>query len=138
MSFLLFSQPLETSLKISQYDPEKLNRPKASKKRPPTGKHLLSYIDTQTSAHRNLQESDLRALTEIPMAGTPGDALGPEACEVSTDQLMRQEIQHDPSIARIRGVSPGLHTADQHTLGAESDHAQVESRGRQNPRRAPN
>ncbi|KAG9228063.1 hypothetical protein BJ875DRAFT_270874 [Amylocarpus encephaloides] len=51
------------------------------------------------------------------MAGTPSDALGPEACE---------GIEHALSIARSR-VSPGLHTADQHTLGAESDHAQVES-----------
>jgi hypothetical protein len=74
------------------------------------------------------------------MAEIPSDAPGPEACEVSshdsvqgmtTDQLMRQGIQHAPSIARSR-VSPGLHTADQHTLGAESDHAQVESVGRQN------
>lgn len=139
MSFLLLSPPSETSLKISQYDPEKLKRPKKSKKRPPTGNHSLSNIDTQTGAHRNPQESELRVLTEkslqLPMAETPSNAPGPEACEVSShdsvqrmtaDQLIRRGIQHPPSIARSR-VSPGLHTADQHALGAESDHAQVES-----------
>jgi len=143
MSLLLFSQPIETSLKISQYDPEKLKKPKASKKRAPTTKHLPSNIDKQTGAHRTPQESDLGALAENPlrflMSRTSSDALGPEGYEVSSyysvqginiDQLMRQGIQHGPPIVKSIGVSPGLRTADQHSFGAECDPAQVEFVGR--------
>src|ERR1700709_2577515 len=122
MSFLLFPKPLETSLKISQYDPEKLKKPKASKRRPATTKHPPSNIDTQTGAHRTPQECDLGALIENPLrlllSGTPSDALGPEACEVSsyysvrgmtTEQLTRQGIQHGPTIAEYGGLSPALY-----------------------------
>lgn len=144
MSFLLLSQPIETSLRILQYDPEKLKKPKASKRRAPTTKHLPSNIDKQTGAHRTLQGSDLGAFTENPprslMSRTSSAALGPEACEVSshysvsginTYQLMRQRIQYGSSIVKSRGVSPGLRTADQRTFGAECDPAQVEFVGRQ-------
>merc|ERR1712000_657278 len=86
MSFLLLPPPTATSLRISQYDLEKLKRPKKSKKRPPTANHSLSNIDQQTGAHCNLQESKLRVMTNqalrLPIAETPSDALGLPACEV--------------------------------------------------------
>jgi len=131
MSFLS-----ETSLKIVRYDLEKVKRLKKSKKRPPTANDSLSNIDTQTGAHRNLQESELRVLTDqalrLPTAETPSDTPGPEACEVishdivqgmTADQL-RRGVQHPPPGSR---VSPSLHTADKHT---ESDYALVGFIGR--------
>ncbi len=70
----------------------------------------------------------------FPIEETPSDIRGPRAGKVSshgsvqgmtTDQMTRR------AVARA-GVSPSLHTADQHSLSAEADHAQVESVGRQN------
>jgi len=145
MSFLHFPQPLETSLQISYYDPEKLKKPKASKKRPSTREHSLSNIDTQTGARCNLQKNDLGTLIEnplrLPIAKTPSDTLGQKVYKVSSrysvqemtiDQLIRQRIQHGPSIAISRGMSPSLHTADQHTHDTKSNPDKVEFVGRQN------
>jgi len=119
-------------------------------KRPAARNHSHSSIDTQTGAHPNLQESERGVSPEkalrLPIEETPSDARGPRAGEVSshgsvqrmtTDQLAGRGIQDPASVART-GVSPSLHGAYQHTLGAEADHAQVESVGRQNLTAAPN
>jgi hypothetical protein len=113
-------------------------------KRPAARNHSRSIIDTQTGAHPSLQESELGVSPEkalqLPIAETPRDARCSGAGEVSsygsvqgmtTDQLARRGIQDPVSVARTR-VSPGLYTADQHSLGVEADHTQVESVGRQN------
>jgi hypothetical protein len=130
-------------LRISQYNPEKLKQPRKPPKRPPTANHTQSNINTQTRAHRNLQESELRVLTNqaprLPIAETPSNAPGPEARKVishnnvqgmTADQL-RRGSQDPPSFAGTR-VSPKLHTADLHTLSTDSEHPQVRSVGREN------
>jgi len=95
-------------------------------------------MDTQTGAHRSPQESERDVLPEKALQfpiETPSDIRGPTAGEVSshgsvqgmtTDQLAGRGIQDPASVART-GVSPILYGAYQHTLGAEADHAQVES-----------
>jgi hypothetical protein len=139
MSFFL---PTQTTLRISQYDPEKLKQPRKPPKRPPTANHAQSNIDTQTGAHRNLQESELRVLTDqaprLPIAETPSDAPRPEARKVISHNnvqgmtaRLRRGSQDPPSFAGTR-VSPELHTADLHTLGTDSEHPQVGSVGREN------
>ena len=118
-------------------------------KRPAARNQSYSSIDTQTGAHRSPQESERDVLPEKALRfpiETPSDIRGPTAGEVSshgsvqgmtTDQLAGRGIQDPASVART-GVSPILHGAYQHTLGAEADHAQVESVGRQNLTAAPN
>jgi two-component sensor histidine kinase len=58
------------------------------------------------------------------------------ALESSAQRVPSMALAHR-SVART-GVSPSLHGAYQHTLGAEADLAQVESVGRQNLTAAPN
>lgn len=120
------------------------------KKRSAARNNSHCSIDTQTGAHRSPQERERGVLPgkalRFPIEETPSDIRGPRAGEVSshgsvqgmtTDQLAGRGIQDPVSVART-GVSPSLHGAYQHTLGAEADHAQVESVGRQNLTAAPN
>jgi hypothetical protein len=119
-------------------------------KRPAARNHSYSSINTQTGTHRSPQESEQGVLPEkalrFPIEETPSDIRGPRAGEVSshgsvqgitTDQPAGQGIQDPVSVTRT-GVSPSLQGAYQHTLGAEADHAQVESVGRQNLTAVPN